>query len=136
MLQLSSILKSVCFAVLSLLLFPVAYISLGWGSALADPYTLALAPFGAATYSVSLIMALRSGQKWLLAMIMTLGALLGAFVLLICVENFVYAIPNRRWIPAAVILLLAANCVGLTAFFKAERRRSEMTKQSASAMTR
>src|SRR5260370_17584547 len=124
MLQLTSMVKSVFLAVLSLVLFPVAYISLGWVSALADPYTLVVAPFGAASYSASLIIAARSGQKWLLAIIVTLGTLLGTLVLLICIENFIYAMPNRRWIPVVVVLVLTVNCAGLPAFFSAPPRRS------------
>jgi hypothetical protein len=134
MLQLSPTLRSVLWGLLSLILFPIAYISLGWGSTLADRYTLALAPFGAAVYSVSLIIAARSGRKWLLVTIVALGVLLGACVLLICVENFVYAMPNRRWIPVVVILVLVVNCVGLAAFFKAHRRPAA-ADQSDSATT-
>lgn len=134
MLQLNPMVKSICFAFLSLLLFPVAYILLGWGSTLANTYTLVLAPFGAAAYTASLIIAARSGQKWLLAIIAILGTMLGAFVLLICIENFIYPMPNRRWIPVVAILVLALNCVGLGAYFKA--RRPAERDQSDSAMAR
>ncbi len=127
MLQLSRTIRSILLACFSLGLFLVAYISFGWGSALARPYSLALTPIGAMAYSGSLVIAVRSGQKWLLAAVASLGAVLAALVLLVSVEAFIDASPGGRWIPAIVMLVLVVNCVGLVLFFKAQRKQGRTT---------
>jgi hypothetical protein len=120
MLQLSQAIRSILFTLFSVGLFLLAYISLGWGSALANTYSLVVVPFGAAAYTLSIVIAARSKKKWLITVIASLGTILGALVLLVSVEAFIDAAPHRRWVPALVVLVLAVNCLGLALFFKAQ----------------
>ena len=114
-------------AIVSVGLFIAGYISLGWGSALTTNYGLAFAIVGATSYFISLVIAVRSQMKWLVAIIATLGIILGLLVLVVSVEAFIDLPGSRRWLPACVVSVLVATCLGILFFFKV-RRKGQLSK--------
>jgi hypothetical protein len=80
--------------ILSLALFVLSYLFVGWGSVLG------------------------TWDGWVFALVAILGALLGIVVLLVCLQNLIIY-ENERWTSIAVLL---TGTVGLIAYFAVRRR--------------
>ena len=120
MMQLARPIRPTLMLIASLGLFVAGYISLGWGSVIQDGYSAGFVVLGASTYFVSLLIAIRSNMRPLVAVIASLGVILGIIVLFVCVESFVEN-PHRPWFPIFVIAVLAMNCVVFARFMKSHK---------------
>jgi hypothetical protein len=95
--------------VISLALYFASYILVGWGVVLGHRFGALAIILGTTLYFVSLVAAIRSKLRPLVAVIAFLGLLLATIVLVVSVissldREFGY------WFPTFVILILAVNC--------------------------
>jgi hypothetical protein len=116
--QITKSARAVVFVLTSLALSFVSYILLGWGSVLGGYYGFGCVVLGGLTYFASLLTATRTGMRWLIVGVASLGLLVGAMVLFVCTVKL-FTEPHNRLFPALVVLIFIAYCAGFVHLMKA-----------------
>jgi hypothetical protein len=123
MLQIAKGARAVIAVVASLGLLFMSYILLTLGSTRSGYYGLWTVMLGGPIYFASLLIAVRAKMSWLLTVVVSLGVLVGAMVLFVCVVAFVTE-QHNRWFPVLVFLILVAYSTGIVLFMRKRKIQS------------
>ena len=123
MLQIAKGARAVIAVVASLGLLFMSYILLTLGSTRSGYYGLGTVMLGGPIYFASLLIAVRAKMSWLFTVVVSLGTLVGAMVLFVCVVAFVTE-PHNRWFPVLVFLILIAYTTGFVLFMRKRKIQS------------
>jgi hypothetical protein len=104
--------------VLSLALLFASYVLVGWGAFLETWSGVVAVVVGSVAYFCSLSLAESSKIRWVFALIVSLGSILGLIVLFVCLPNGIFG-RHERWTSIAVIFVEVA---GVIAYFAVRRR--------------